>query len=112
MAVRRLRVLFVINQVADHGGAERFAAGLAAHLPRDRIEPWLCCTRGGDERAVRALVDAGVRYVCLGRQGKLDVHRLFPCSPCSGGSVSTSSTLICSARTCGRAWPDGRAGCR
>lgn len=78
MPNRPLRVLFLINQVAPYGGAERFAAGLATHMPRDRIEPWLCCTRGGDERAVRALVDAGVRYVSLGRQGKLDVHRLLP----------------------------------
>jgi glycosyltransferase involved in cell wall biosynthesis len=78
MSSRRLRVLFVINQVVAYGGAERFAAGLAAHMPRDRIEPWLCCTRSGDERAVGALVDAGVRYVCLGRRGKLDVHRLLP----------------------------------
>jgi glycosyltransferase involved in cell wall biosynthesis len=78
MPDRPLRVLFLINQVAPYGGAERFAAGLATHMPRDRIEPWLCCTRGGDERAVRALVDAGVRYVSLGRQGKLDVHRLLP----------------------------------
>jgi glycosyltransferase involved in cell wall biosynthesis len=78
MPDRPLRVLFLINQVAAYGGAERFAAGLATHMPRDRIEPWLCCTRGGDERAVRALADAGVRYVCLGRRGKLDVHRLLP----------------------------------
>jgi glycosyltransferase involved in cell wall biosynthesis len=78
MPGRRLRVLFVINQVAAYGGAERFAAGLATYMPRDRVEPWLCCTRGGDERAVRALVDSGVRYVCLGRSGKLDVHRLLP----------------------------------
>jgi glycosyltransferase involved in cell wall biosynthesis len=75
---RPLRVLFVINQVAAYGGAERFAAGLATYMPRDRIEPWMLGTRGGDETAVRALVDAGVRYVCLGRQGKLDVHRLLP----------------------------------
>jgi glycosyltransferase involved in cell wall biosynthesis len=78
MPVRRLRVLFVINQVVAYGGAERFAAGLATHMPRDRIEPWMCCTRGGDDGAVRALRDAGVRYVALGRRGKLDVHRLLP----------------------------------
>jgi glycosyltransferase involved in cell wall biosynthesis len=78
MASRRLRVLFVINQVAAWGGAERFAAGLAAHMPRERIEPWVCCTRSGDEAAVSALIDAGVRYVCLGRRAKWDVHRLMP----------------------------------
>lgn len=78
MSGRRLRVLFVINQVASWGGAERFAAGLAAHMPRDRVEPWVCCTRNGDDQAVSALTDAGVRYVCLGRQAKWDVHRLAP----------------------------------
>ena len=78
MPARRLRVLFVINQVVSYGGAERFAAGLAMHMPRDRIEPWMCCTRNGDDRAVSALTDAGVRYICLGRKGKLDVHRLLP----------------------------------
>lgn len=78
MSPRRLRVLFVINQVAAWGGAERFAAGLATHMPRDRVEPWVCCTRNGDEEAVDALIDAGVRYVCLGRRAKWDVHRLAP----------------------------------
>jgi glycosyltransferase involved in cell wall biosynthesis len=47
-------------------------------MPPERIEPWVCCTRNGDEHAVGALVDAGVRYVCLGRQAKVDVHRLLP----------------------------------
>lgn len=75
---RPLRVAFVINHVAAYGGAERFATGLAIHMPRDRIEPWMCCTRRGDELAVRSLVDAGVRYVSLGRRAKWDVHRLLP----------------------------------
>lgn len=78
MPGRRLRVLFVINQVASWGGAERFAAGLAANMPRDQIEPWVCATRRGDEYAVSALTEAGVRYVCLGRRAKWDVHRLLP----------------------------------
>ena len=75
---RPLRVAFVINHVAAYGGAERFAAGLAIHMPRDRIEPWMFCTRRGDEVAVRSLIEADVRYVCLGRQAKWDVHRLLP----------------------------------
>jgi glycosyltransferase involved in cell wall biosynthesis len=75
---RPLRVAFVINQVVAYGGAERFATGLAIHMPRDRIEPWMFCTRRGDEVAVRSLVEAGVRYVCLGRRAKWDVHRLLP----------------------------------
>lgn len=75
---RRLRVAFVIDHVAAYGGAERFATGLAIHMPRDRVEPWVFCTRRGDELAVRSLTDAGVRYVCLGRRAKWDVHRLLP----------------------------------
>jgi glycosyltransferase involved in cell wall biosynthesis len=75
---RPLRVAFVINQVVAYGGAERFATGLAIHMPRERIEPWVFCTRRGDEVAVRSLQEAGVRYVCLGRQAKWDVHRLLP----------------------------------
>jgi glycosyltransferase involved in cell wall biosynthesis len=78
MTRRRLRVLFVINKVEAWGGAERFAAGLASHMPADRIEPWVCCTRRGDDGAVQSLIDAGVRYVCLGRRAKWDVHRLAP----------------------------------
>jgi glycosyltransferase involved in cell wall biosynthesis len=78
MSGPRLRVLFVINQVAAWGGAERFVTGLATNMPRDRIEPWVCCTRRADEHAIRALIDADVHYVCLGRRAKWDVHRLLP----------------------------------
>ncbi len=78
MSSRPLRVAFVIDHVAAFGGAERFATGLAIHMPRDRIEPWVFCTRGGDDLAVTSLIDADVRYVCLGRQAKWDVHRLLP----------------------------------
>ncbi len=78
MPSRRLRVLFVMDQVASWGGAERFAAGLAANMPRDQVEPWVCATRSGDEYAVSALAEARVRYVCLGRRAKWDVHRLLP----------------------------------
>ena len=33
---------------------------------------------GGRRQAIEALIDAGVNYVCLGRQAKWDVHRLAP----------------------------------
>ena len=49
---RRLRVLSLMNAGVS-GGAERFAAGLATHMPRDRIDPWMCCTRAGDVRRSR-----------------------------------------------------------
>jgi glycosyltransferase involved in cell wall biosynthesis len=76
MSGRRLRVLFLIEKAIESGGAERFAVGLITHLPRDRFEPWLCTTRHADPATARALDDAGIRQVHLGRRAKWDVHRL------------------------------------
>jgi glycosyltransferase involved in cell wall biosynthesis len=75
VSARRLRVLFLISQALDSGGAERFAAGLIAQLPGRRFERWLCTTRHADPATVAALADAGVRHVHLGRRAKWDVHR-------------------------------------
>jgi glycosyltransferase involved in cell wall biosynthesis len=72
----RIRVLYMIGYLADSGGAERFALGLATHLPRDRFEPWVCAPRGAAPLAVAALADAGIPFVGLGRKAKWDVHRL------------------------------------
>lgn len=72
----RLRILFLIDFASMTGGAERFAIGLAAHLPRDRFEPWLCATRSADDAAVGALEAAEIPHVILGRRAKWDVHRL------------------------------------
>jgi len=69
-------VLTVIDRAVDYGGAERFAVGLARHLPRERIDSWLCSTRSGDAELAREIVASGVPYVTLGRQAKWDVHRL------------------------------------
>jgi glycosyltransferase involved in cell wall biosynthesis len=77
----RPRILYMIDFATATGGAERFAVGLAAHLPQDRFEPWVCATRSSDVVASRTLADAGVRLVTLGRRAKWDVHRL-------GGLVS------------------------
>jgi glycosyltransferase involved in cell wall biosynthesis len=73
--VRRLRILFLIDQVVDSGGAERFALGLATHLPRDRFDVWMCATRRADPDAVAALEQAGVTHLHLGRRTKWDIHR-------------------------------------
>jgi glycosyltransferase involved in cell wall biosynthesis len=73
---RRIRILFLIDFLSSTGGAERFAVGLASHLPADRFESWVCSTRQADPRAERALADAGVRHVNLGRRAKWDIHRL------------------------------------
>jgi glycosyltransferase involved in cell wall biosynthesis len=73
---RRLRVLTVIDRAIDCGGAERFAVGLAQHLPRDRIDSWLCSTRGGDADFAREIASSGIPHIMLGRSAKWDVHRL------------------------------------
>lgn len=71
----RLRILYLIDFASSTGGAERFAIGLATHLPRDRFEPWVCSTRGADDAALGALAEAGIPYVDLGRGTRLRLHR-------------------------------------
>jgi glycosyltransferase involved in cell wall biosynthesis len=75
--MRRLRVLFLIDHLVDAGGAERFAVGLATHLPADRFELWVCSTRSAEPSALAALREAGVRHVHLGRRRKSDVYRML-----------------------------------
>ena len=74
--MRRLRVLFLIDKISDSGGAERFTLGLATHLPRDRFDIWVCCTRSAEPAAVEILRAAGVRHVSLRRRSKYDIYRL------------------------------------
>jgi glycosyltransferase involved in cell wall biosynthesis len=73
---RRIRVLYMIGFLSDNGGAERFALGLATHLPRDRFEPWVCAPRGAEPLALEALAEAGIPFISLGRKAKWDVYRL------------------------------------
>lgn len=73
----RLRILYLIDTASSTGGAERFAIGLAAHLERERFEPWMCTTRGAeDDAALETLAAAGIPHVDLGRRARWDVHRL------------------------------------
>ncbi len=72
---RPLRVLLLIDCVRLDGGAERFVTGLAAHLPRDRVQPWVCSTRRVEPDALRMLQAAGVPHVNLGRTATWQVHR-------------------------------------
>jgi glycosyltransferase involved in cell wall biosynthesis len=65
----------MVGFLSTDGGAERFALGLATHLPQDRFEPWVCAPRGAEPDAIAALDDAGVPLVDLGRRGRWDVHR-------------------------------------
>jgi len=72
----RLRILHVIGRLTEAGGAERFAVGLATHLPQDRFESWMCTPRGAEEGVVRTLAQAGIPLISLRRRAKWDVHRL------------------------------------
>jgi len=72
----RVRVLHMINRLTESGGAERFAVGLATHLPQDRFESWMCVTRDCQVGPARTLAEAGIPLVSLGRHAKWDVHRL------------------------------------
>lgn len=74
----RLRVLFVLHHVSSQGGAERFVVGLATHLPRDRIEPWICSIGHGEDQVVQALERHGVRHLNLERASRWQIHRLLP----------------------------------
>jgi glycosyltransferase involved in cell wall biosynthesis len=73
--VRRLRVLHLIDNALDAGGAERLAVGIATHLPSERFEVWLCATRTIDAHAISALDEAGVGRLHLARETKWDVQR-------------------------------------
>ena len=76
MSHDRIKILYLIGFLSDNGGAERFALGLATHLPRDRFEPWVCATRGAEPLATAALAEAGIPLIGLGREARWDVHRL------------------------------------
>jgi glycosyltransferase involved in cell wall biosynthesis len=68
--------LHVVN-LYDDGGAERFALGLATHLPRERFDVWVCSPRGAEPGGEAALAAAGIPLVTLGRRARWDVHRQF-----------------------------------
>jgi glycosyltransferase involved in cell wall biosynthesis len=76
--MQRIRVLFLIDELAITGGAEVFALGLATHLPADRFDRWLCSTRLADPGMRSTLLEAGVKHVHLDRRTKWDVHRFAP----------------------------------
>jgi glycosyltransferase involved in cell wall biosynthesis len=76
-ATRRTRILMIVDRLDDHsGGAERFMAALAAHLPSERFEVWALTTRGAGGSALKLLEDSGVRHVSIERNGMRDTLRL------------------------------------
>ena len=68
------RVLMLLDRLEPRsGGGERFAVGLAAHLPRERYAAALCATRDVVEPWRRVLEESGVPWFALGRRGTADV---------------------------------------
>lgn len=76
-AAVRPRVLMLIGSVNNAGGAEVFATGLAAHLPRDRYDVRFCTVRGAGGFLGTSLDTAGVPSFELGRGGRWDILRPF-----------------------------------
>jgi glycosyltransferase involved in cell wall biosynthesis len=80
-SARRIRVVTVIDILGTQGGAERLAVQIATGLDPERFESTLCASRwplppflaDNAEQAREQLADAGVRFLPLGRRGKLDV---------------------------------------
>jgi glycosyltransferase involved in cell wall biosynthesis len=77
---RRLRVVTLVDHLLTQGGAELFSIAVTRRLDRDRFEPIYCASRWDDERAKPdelALRDAleadGVRFVGLGRRGRVNL---------------------------------------
>jgi glycosyltransferase involved in cell wall biosynthesis len=69
-----IRVLMLVDQLEPRsGGGERFAVGLAAHLPRDRFQVALCATRAVLAPWDRTLRESGVPWFELGRRATGDV---------------------------------------
>jgi glycosyltransferase involved in cell wall biosynthesis len=71
---RTPRVLMLLDQLEPRsGGGERFAVGLAAHLPRHGFDVALCATRAVLAPWDRTLKESGVRWFALGRRATADV---------------------------------------
>jgi len=100
----RIKILYLIGFLSDNGGAERFALGLATHLPRDRFEPWVCAPRGAEPLATAALADAGIPFIGLGRKARWDVHRLGALPGILRRGRFDVLHATCSAPTCGERW--------
>jgi glycosyltransferase involved in cell wall biosynthesis len=74
----RIKVLMLIDNLHEGlGGAERFAVGLATHLPADRYEVWVCTTRQARGRLPEMLEEGGVRHINLDRRRRRDDLRFL-----------------------------------
>lgn len=82
----RLRVVALIDRLGTTGGAEKLAMQLAMRLDPERFDRVLCATRWPHSHEPielsdgprRALAEAGVRFLGLGRRSSLRVDRWRP----------------------------------
>ncbi len=70
---RRRRVVMLVNRLNRGGGAERVAAALATHLPRDRFQVTVVTTRSGNGPLLDSLLAQSIRHVALERRGRFDL---------------------------------------
>lgn len=83
MAAPRIRVLTLIDRLGPVGGAERLAVQIATGLDPERFESHFCASRHdasqradeGTHRARESLDAAGVRFLGVPRETKLDMWK-------------------------------------
>src|SRR3954465_10158225 len=89
----RVRVLMLVDKVRAGGGAERFMAGLATALPRDRYEVTVATTRTAGGRVLDLLHEGDIPHVGFHRRNRFDVAqfyrlpRLPPPAPAAAGAA-------------------------
>ena len=73
----RIRVLMLVDKVRFGGGAERFMAGLATTLPRDRYDVTVASTRTAGGRVLELLRDGDVPHLGFHRRNRFDVVQFY-----------------------------------
>jgi glycosyltransferase involved in cell wall biosynthesis len=74
---RRVRVLMLVDKVRYGGGAERFMAGLATTLPRDRYDVVVATTRTAGGRVLDILNEGDIPHVGFHRRNRFDVTQFY-----------------------------------
>jgi glycosyltransferase involved in cell wall biosynthesis len=73
----RIRVLMLVDKVRFGGGAERFMAGLATTLPRDRFEVMVATTRTAGGRVLDILQEGDIPHFGFHRRSRFDVTQIY-----------------------------------
>ena len=73
----RVRVLMLVDKVRAGGGAERFMAGLATALPRDRYDVMVATTRTAGGRVLELLREGDIPHVGFHRRNRFDVAQFY-----------------------------------